>query len=421
MTRKSLPLFTTGEVRTVAMALALKTAIILSIAVFFYAFSDFENVHNLWNRWYTGQDNLSSWYIPFTNWDGQHYLKLSNYGYSNIQSQSSAFYPLYPALLHLLSKVFPQYVAAILLSYVTTAGFCLYLYRTAVHVGCPCPPMAVLLVLTFPTAFYCSVFYTESLFLFLVMGFIYHLLVTRSNARLVYMVLLPLTRGTAAFIFCSLVLYGILQYGGRRWGRDRRKVAALPAFDWRYHLNGLLALLVGAAAYFRVMALETGNPFSGVQAQQLFASRNSLANLVNPLIFLQNLSFHNLQGWFGFSYSIHDKIFMTLLLGCIIFFILFREWSLLCFYLPIVYMHIGVSENPMSYSRYVLIAIPFLALVLAKHIQRRQPIFSVSTAGQLIETGMRLGRSWLLYVICGANFMGQIYLAYRFSLNLWVG
>ena len=44
---------------------------------FFYGSSDFEGVQNLWNRWYTGEEDLASWYIPFANWDGQRYLLLA--------------------------------------------------------------------------------------------------------------------------------------------------------------------------------------------------------------------------------------------------------------------------------------------------------------------------------------------------------
>ena len=213
--------FTAREIQVVGMALAIKTVTVAAMLVFFYAFSDFDNVFNPWNRWYTGQDDLSSWHIPFANWDGQHYLLLADQGYGALK-YSPAFYPLYPGLIHLLSYVFSPGVSAMLLSYLFTAGFCIFLYRLAVHFDCDKAHLAVPLVMTFPTAFFFSAFYTESLFLFLQMGFLYHLFVTRSKARLVYLTLLPLARGTAVFVFGSLVLYTALEYAAHRVSRSKR-------------------------------------------------------------------------------------------------------------------------------------------------------------------------------------------------------
>ena len=120
-----MPGFILKEKYAVGMALAVKTLIVSAILISFYAYSDFDNVPNLWNRWYTGQDDVSSWYIPFANWDGQYYLLLSDWGYNYEETPDSprAFFPLYPVLIHILSYVVPRMVAATLLSYLLTAGF----------------------------------------------------------------------------------------------------------------------------------------------------------------------------------------------------------------------------------------------------------------------------------------------------------
>ena len=164
------------------MALVVKTLVVSAILISFYADSDFDNVPNLWNRWYTGQDDVSSWYIPFANWDGQYYLLLSDWGYNYEETPDSprAFFPLYPMLIHISSYVVPRMVAAVLLSYLLTAGFCYFLFKLGEHFGCRKPYLVILIVLAFPTAFFASVFYTEALFLFLQLGCVYHLLVTQS-------------------------------------------------------------------------------------------------------------------------------------------------------------------------------------------------------------------------------------------------
>ena len=99
--------FTLKEKYAVGMALVIKTLVVSAILISFYVYSDFDNVPNLWNRWYTGQDDVSSWYIPFANWDGQYYLLLSDWGYNYEETPDSprAFFPLYPVLIHMLSRL----------------------------------------------------------------------------------------------------------------------------------------------------------------------------------------------------------------------------------------------------------------------------------------------------------------------------
>jgi len=203
------------EIRIVALALAVKTAMAAFMLFVFYQFSDFEQVHHLENRWYIGEENRTAWYLPFANWDGQHYLILSDLGYKH-WSYSQVFFPLYPMLMRALSPAFSPWMSGLILSYLFTAGFCVFLHRIAAHMKCPKPHLAVLMLLAFPTAFFTGTIYTEALFLFLLMCFLYHLLVTRSYAILLYAFLMPLTRGTAIFIVGGLLLHTALEYARAR-------------------------------------------------------------------------------------------------------------------------------------------------------------------------------------------------------------
>ena len=419
--------FKSGAVQAIGIGLIIKTITVASMLYFFYAFSDFESVAHLWNRLHT-HDNLTAWFIPFANWDGQHYLRLVDQGYASEQSAASwHFYPLYPWLLQLLSLAFPPEISAMLLSYACTIGFCFYIYRLAVHFNSERPYLPVLLVMAFPTAFFTAAFYTEALFLFLMMGFIYHHLVTKSNIRLAFLLLLPLTRGTAAFVFGGMALFALLEYAnwrrtarearsretkrtkvlrGRRARRatryksggptDETEASALPAFDWRFHAYGFIAFLAGSGLYLGAMDLMTGSPFSGIAAQRDVVSEHSVFNLLNPLIFLRNL-FYDSEYLANFTPAGHRMFIIAMVLAVAVF-VKYREWGLLCFYFPMAYAHAAMSEGALSYERYALMAIPFLAFSLAKNIKWRLP----------------------LYTLCTAGFAYQAYLAYRFSLNEWV-
>ena len=398
---------TPAEGRALAVGLALKTAVMGAMLFFFHEYSDFDRVHNLWNRWYTGEEDLSSWYIPFANWDGQHYLLLADYGYGHWR-HSQSFFPLFPALIRLLGFVVSPAVAAVLLNFAFSAGFFVFVHRLAVHFGCARADLAVILTAAFPTAFYLSAFYTEPLFLFLQMGAVYHLVATRRPARLVYLALLPLARGTAAFVLGGLVFYLLIEFKAfvdrrievaRKTRRKKKRV--VERFPWRYHLNGCGAFLAGAAAYLLVMGLAAGDPMAGFAAQETFVAGNQAGRLLNPVHFLENL-LAGAEGWFTVTNSLLDRIVAAAFLVGGLFLAARRQWIPLCFYVPIVYAHGAMGEGLMAYSRYMLAAFPFLAVGLVKGAERGK-------------------RAWAVYAAGAALLAVQLGLAWRFSLNLWVG
>lgn len=394
------------ERRALAVALAIKTIVMAAILYFFYRLPDVEGVHNPWNRWYTGEEDLSSWYIPFANWDGQHYLLLADYGYGHWR-HSQSFYPLFPALIRLLSQVFSPAVSAVLLNFAFTAGFCLFAYRLAKHFGCRRPHLPVLLLLAFPTAFFYSAFYSEPLYLFLQMGAVYHLLATRSRARWVYLALLPLARGTAAFVLVGMLLYALLEMKAaldRRLERARRtkpgksrKNAAAERFPWRYHLSGCAAFFAGVLLYLAAMQFAAGDAMAGFEAQETFVAGNRIGHLLNPINFLENLLADS-QGWFHYTHSLFDRLIAAAFLAGALALVVRGAWVPLCFYLPIVYGYGAMGDGLMAYSRYVLAALPFLAIAAVGKARR----------------------SWPTYAVCGVLLPVQLFLAWRFSLNLWV-
>lgn len=423
---------TPGETRIIGLALAVKIAVAAFMLFVFRQFSDFEQVYNLGNRWYTGQENRTAWYLPFANWDGQHYLILSELGYKHWEF-SQPFYPLYPMLMRVLSPVFSPWVSGLILNYLFTAGFCVLIYRIAAHLKCPKPHLAVLMLLAFPSAFFTGAIYTEALFLFLLTGFLYHLLVTRSYAVLMYAFLMPLTRGAAAFIAGGLLLHTALEYAqARSRAKKREKASAESAkieragpnrrrkrkaraaqiapgkpFDWRYPALCLAAFFAGALAYLLFMKLATGDALSGFAAQDLFPAQHDASNLFNPAVFLGHIMadirlfgdlFAGLENLHDYHH-LPDHGVVLFLLGALIF-VLRREWALLCFYFPLVYAHATVSAvRAEAYLRFMLIAAPFLALAWLKAAPRPAAV----------------------YALCAVLFAAQLYFAYRFSVNMWAG
>jgi len=214
---------TRGEAHAILFVTAVKIVFTLAMLLFAWNYLElaqafglhayFPGAPNANHRWYTGAD-ISSWYLPLANWDAQHYLLLSDYGYNHGYDRTSGqqFYPLYPMLIRACSLVLPRPAAALLLNYFFMAGFALFMYRIGVARRCRRPLLTLLIVMAFPTAFYTSVFYAEPLFLFLLAGFLWHFWHSGRRVYLLYFALLPLTRGSAAFVFGGLALFALLDY-----------------------------------------------------------------------------------------------------------------------------------------------------------------------------------------------------------------
>ncbi|MBV8083021.1 MAG: glycosyltransferase family 39 protein [Candidatus Eremiobacteraeota bacterium] len=110
----------------------------------------------------------------WSRWDAQHYLDIAQLGY---HGKDIAFFPLYPALIHIVGKLIgDNLIAGLLISNVAFLVALAYLYAltkkefgddtTAFH--------AIFYTAIFPTAIFFSAVYTESLFLALTVASVFY-------------------------------------------------------------------------------------------------------------------------------------------------------------------------------------------------------------------------------------------------------
>ncbi|MDE3131695.1 MAG: hypothetical protein KGL16_11135, partial [Acidobacteriota bacterium] len=111
---------------------------------------------------------------PFARWDSVWYLTIAQHWYAHTR-QRMAFFPLYPALIHVLGWVTrSDLVAGVLISLVALAVALLLIGRlVALDFGEQVATTTVLLLAFCPVSFFLSAVYTESLFLALSVGTIY--------------------------------------------------------------------------------------------------------------------------------------------------------------------------------------------------------------------------------------------------------
>jgi len=370
----------------VLLFLVSKILVVLSLVGFYYYLDEFHGL-NLWNRRYTGAESPDFFFMPFSNWDGQNYLLLADWGY-NVWQPGNAFFPLFPLLIRFVKFLLQDfYLSAFILNLILSYAFFFTFYQYGTHhLNKNKTTKALILFLCYPTAFYLTVFYSETLFLFLLFGFLYFYEVRKSNLSLLFAVLLPLTRAQAVFIPVALVILVII------------KLLDKNDLNIKYEVINLLAFLLGGLFYLLFFYLKTGSPTSGIEAQSQYLFNNAFINIFKPWLFVRHL-FTPSGEWFTYNNALIDKIFIVIILLSTVVVYKSKKPLWLVFYILLIYPPASMGQGG-AFTRFSLIAIPFLALAIWKTYPTRQKLILTLS---------------LFFLII------QLVFILRFSLNNWVG
>ncbi|MEK6275253.1 MAG: mannosyltransferase family protein [Actinomycetota bacterium] len=198
----------------------------------------------------------------WARWDSIFFLRIAEHGYEHLSRSATAFFPLYPAIVGVVGRVFfGHYVlAGIVVSIVAGLGAFVLFYRLAeTRLGAEGARRAVLYLAVFPMALFFQAVYTESLYLLL---------------TLAAFALAERRRFLPAGIVVGLAL--LTRPAG---------VALLPALAllaWRLpNARGALARLAVAPAMFAAYPLllwwQRGDPWAFLTAQGIWARHLSPA------------------------------------------------------------------------------------------------------------------------------------------------
>ena len=161
--------------------------------------------------------------LPATPWDAGHYVAIADRGYD--EPLRAAFFPLYPLLARAAGAPLGSPLLGALLVALAAFAVALYLLHrlVALEAGERYAGPALLAVALFPTAFFFSALYTESLFLALSVGAFYAARRQRWAMAALCGALAAATRNTGVLLLVPLALLPC----ARR--RDRLWLAAVPA------------------------------------------------------------------------------------------------------------------------------------------------------------------------------------------------
>lgn len=191
-------------------------------------------------------------FAPLANWDGRYYLTLARDGYTPEQPAAYAYFPLYPAVLHLLMAIpLPPPLLGSLFNAALTLVLVVLLRRLY-----PGRDRGIALFVCSPFAFFFVATYTEPLALVLAAGFLLALARERPGRAFALGALAGLTRISSLAL--ALVALDHL--------RQRRYKLALVS---------LTAPAAGVAIWMAWLWRSTGDPLKFLAAQTRFGRATS--------------------------------------------------------------------------------------------------------------------------------------------------
>jgi len=203
----------------------------------------------------------------FAKWDSPHYMYIAQHGYTNQGDPANfiVFLPLYPVLVRLITFDF-SYVnlSGLAVSNVASIVTVIYLFKLAkLDYNDSVAKKAVLFLCVFPTAYFLSAVYTESLFLALVIASLYY----ARNARWLLAgslgFLASLTRLAGLILLPALIVEYLHQKNWKVKALDSRVLwLTLPALGFLIYL-GINFQVTGS--FFTFMQVESTHWYQTIQ------------------------------------------------------------------------------------------------------------------------------------------------------------
>lgn len=356
--------------------------------------------------------NLPQWLYSWANFDGVHYITIVSLGYYGI-GLVQAFFPFYPMIVNGLNYLFANPIISGLL--VSNGFFYLFLlvwysfvaYKYNRHLAWK----TLLVIISFPTAFFFGAMYTESLFLFLVVSSFYAAEKHRWSIAIGCAILASATRLVGIFLipalFVELLRQQYHQYmlQLRKIGHHFSKKAIVDFLRifWKWQFAGqILAITLGGLGlvlYMMYLWLTFDDPLYFYHVQSQFNVGRSETVIFYPQVvwrYVKILATYRPLGFHYFSY-IQELLVATVGFGVLI---LSAEYvvlsavlfSLLALALP------TLTGTFASLPRYVLVCVPiyvYLAKWGEKHPHWFKLYLSVSTILLILNTILFIQGYWV--------------------------
>lgn len=311
-------------------------------------------------------------YPMFFDWDAGYYLKIAEHGYWSIQS--TAFYPLYPLLIHGLVLIthLSYHSSAFWIANLSLWLALIFLYQLILtEHEIRIAKLTLWLITAFPAAMFFNCAYTESINLLCLVLFFYFLQRDQWYLALLAGCFAAITHG-----FGLLLIFSGLAFLWTKRTQLKSSTLILRI------ISLLLIIPLGVLLYMIFLYAITGSPFTSFYAHR-FWDHQSIKPVIHIITFLGHM-------WLNPGYDSPFKIIETIhgifslimvLMGILMLVIYPKHFNLpiKVFYIVSVIMSIssGPSGQVDSFSRYVLVLFPGF-IVWAYICKQREFLFITS-------------------------------------------
>ena len=318
---------------------------------------------------YTAKPYLFAW----ANFDGEHYLSIAQFGYKDLEQ---AFFPIYPAIIHLLSFPWQHSFTSVTLIglLISNISFFLALYflfkLLRFDYSVRISYLVLLIILAFPTAFYFASVYNEALFFLLAILTFYFARKKRWFWVGIFGMVAAATRVFGIILFLALLI--------EAWqGREK-----IGSYFW------ILLIPLGLIAYMIYQWVSVADPLAFYHLQTIVGPQHESGIILLPQIYFR---YTKILLTSELSNPIYPIIVLEFAVG-LSFFILpiigflkkvrlsYLAFALIGFLLP------SVQGSFSSAPRYVLILFPSF-LVLGIIVDSLPKLFKI---GYFIMSGILL-------------------------------
>ena len=220
-----------------------------------------------------------------SRWDTGFYLSIADQGYTyrGVPLPSVAFFPLLPLLIRAVTALIGDpLVAGLLVTNTALVGAMLLLYRLVDDEwGSSVADRAIWYMLIFPTSFFGSAIYSESLFLLCAIGALYLARKGYWESAVLLGIAATLTR-LVGIVVAPMLL-------AEWWSQRRRSAGAGPPLA---ALLGIAAVPLGTAGYMLYLQRLFGDPLAFIHASAAWARAPR-----SPLALIAELLRPPVEGW----------------------------------------------------------------------------------------------------------------------------
>lgn len=225
--------------------------------------------------------NISPELFSWANFDGEHYLSISIFGYKNLEQ---AFFPVYPMLISFFSKPFSfnfpssllsSTIFGLLISNISFIVALIVLFKLiCIDFSKKIAYFTIIALLVFPTSFYFASVYNESLFLVLSVSSFYF---ARKKHWFLAGVFGLIASATRVFGFLLLPALLIEVYLQRRESHQQKE--KLSKVSWLFFIP------LGLFLYMLYQGLTVGDPLNFYHLQEQVGEQHQQGITLLPQVY----------------------------------------------------------------------------------------------------------------------------------------